>query len=210
LPPEIHYNLSLRRSGYKEVLVCLLVFTTLSIVSHAYAGEPSSRIQTAVDKVIAILKDQTLAGDKQTAARRAAIRQVVGEIFDFEEMAKRTLAQHWKNRSAAEQQEFVTLFADFLEKNYIKKIESYKEEKISIAAEKVENGRALVRTIIVTGEKTEIPIEYKMYVKAGVWRIYDISIEGVSLVNNYRSQFASMINKKSYEELRRQLQQRSL
>lgn len=86
----------------------------------------------------------------------------------------------------------------------------YKEEKISIRVEKVENGRALVKTIIVTAEKTEIPIDYKMYVKAGAWRIYDISIEGVSMVSNYRSQFAGILNKKSYEELRRQLQEKTL
>jgi len=134
----------------------------------------------------------------------------VGEIFDFEEMAKRTLAQHWKNRSAAEQQEFVSLFADFLEKNYIKKIEMYKDEKISVAEEKVDNRRALVKTSILTTNKTEIPIDYKMYSKAGTWRIYDISIEGVSMVNNYRSQFTSIINKKSYAELRSQLQEKSL
>lgn len=205
----IQYSLSWLRS-YKWARVCFFVAFALLITGHAVAGEPSNRIQTMVDKVIVILKDQTLAGDSQATARRSAIREVVGETFDFEEMSKRALAQHWKNRSAAEQQEFVSLFTDFLEKNYIKKIEGYKEEKISIRAEKVENGRALVKTIIVTAEKTEIPIDYKMYVKAGAWRIYDISIEGVSMVSNYRSQFAGILNKKSYEELRRQLQEKTL
>jgi len=204
------FRLTRSFSKYWKAPACLFIIFVLSSATDVYAGDPSSRVHTVVDKVIGILKDQALAGDKQTAARRAAIRQVVGEIFDFEEMAKRTLAQHWKNKSAAEQQEFVSLFADFLEKNYIKKIEMYKDEKISIAGERVDNGRAQVKTIIVTSDKTEIPIEYKMHVKAGDWRIYDVSIEGVSMVNNYRSQFASIINNKSYEELRRQLQERSL
>ena len=193
---------------YAKFLVGLFVFIVLTGTAEVKAGEPANQVQAAVDKVIGILKDQSLAGEEQTAARRAAIRQVVGEIFDFEEMAKRSLAQHWKNLSPAEQQEFVTLFADFLEKNYITKIERYKDEKILIAGEKVDNGRAQVKTVIVTADGTEIPLDYKLYDKAGNWRVYDVSIEGVSMVSNYRSQFTSIINKKSYEELRRQLLER--
>lgn len=181
---------------------CLVFLSAQTIPNNVKTGEPAIRVQNTVDKVITMLKDQTLAGEQQTAVRRAAIREVVAEIFDFEEMAQRTLVQHWKIRTTAQQQEFVNLFADFLERNYIKTIEMYEDEEILIVGEKVDNGRAQVKTIIVTANKTEIPLDYKLYTKEGNWRVYDVSVEGVSMISNYRSQFASIINNKSYKEKR--------
>lgn len=129
------------------------------------------------------------------------MRKVVGERFDYEEMAQRSLALHWKKRTAAEKKEFVPLYSDLLERSYVKKIESYTEEKILYVGETIEGEYAVVKTRIITKRNVEVPIEYKLMKKSSKWEVYDVIIEGVSLVNNYRNQFNKIIRTDSYEEL---------
>lgn len=188
----------------------LFFFLTVSLPYAVFAGEPSNQVKQTVDAVIEVLKDKELKKPAKTAERRSKIRRIVGERFDFEEMSRRSLGQHWKKRTAEEQKEFISLYSDLLENTYIKKIERYEDEKIVYGEEKTEGAYSSVRTRIVTGKEVEIPIEYRLLRKDGKWEVYDVVIEGVSLVNNYRNQFNSIIRSHSYEELVKRMKNKAL
>ena len=168
---------------------------------RAWAGAPSDQLKTQIDRAVKVLDD--LAGKKDTKVqeRRAAVRKIANEIFDFGETAKRSLARHWTPRTPAEREEFVRLFADLLERSYISRIELYGGEKIAYVGETIDGDQAVVRTRLVTKQGTEIPVEYRMRLRDGKWLVYDVVIEGVSLIANYRAQFNKIITTSSYEEL---------
>lgn len=184
------------------IVICSLIFLTANL---SYAGEPTNQVKGTVDKVLDILKNKELKKPAKAEERRASIRRVVGERFDFEEMSKRTLALNWQKRTPAERKEFVTLFSDLLERSYINKIEAYTDEKIIYGEETVESEYGVVKTKIITKRNVEAPIEYKLLKKSSQWMVYDVVIEGVSLVNNYRNQFNKIIRTKSYDELVKRL-----
>ena len=129
------------------------------------------------------------------------IREAVDERFDWEEMSRRTLALHWRNRTDAEKKEFARLFSDLLEQTYLEKVEGYSGEKVLYEGEEVDGKYGVVSVKIVTRKDTEIPVKYRVKNRGDGWRVYDISITGVSLINNYRKQFDSIITRSSYEEL---------
>jgi len=178
--------------------------------SRALAGEPTVQVKQTVDAVLDILRNKELKKADKTEQRRAQIRKVVSGRFDFAEMAKRSLAQHWKKRTPEEQKEFVPLYTDLLENTYIRKIERYENEKVVYLDEKIEGGYATVKTNIVTTKNAEIPIEYRLLKEGDQWKAYDVVVEGVSLVNNYRNQFNNIIRSGSYEELLRRLKNKAL
>ena len=182
------------------LVICSFV-CSLCLFVTAHAGVPTDQVRQTVDKVLNILNNKELKKPGKVKERRAAIRDAVGERFDFEEMAKRSLALHWKQRTPEEKKEFVPLYADLLERSYIKKIEAYTDEKVVYTDENVDNGYAVVKTKIVTKRNVEIPIEYRLFKKNNHWEVYDVVIEGVSLVNNYRTQFSKIIRTSSYEQL---------
>lgn len=185
-------------------LFCLVLFSfilSLSLLVTAYAGVPTDQMKQTIDKVIDILNNKELKKPGKVKERRTALRKAVGEKFDFEEMAKRSLALYWKQRTPEEKKEFVSFYSDLLERSYIKKIENYTDEKIIYTDEKIDDGYAIVKTKIITKRNVEIPIEYKLLKKNNKWDVYDVVIEGVSLVNNYRNQFSKIIRTSSYEEL---------
>jgi len=166
------------------------------------AGEPTELIQKTTDRVIAILNDPSLKGPDKTEEKVRKIREAVDERFAWEEISRRTLARHWKERTPAERAEFIKLFGMLLERTYLDKVkEGYSGEKVLYGREKVEGRYGLVGVTIVTKQNTEIPVEYRMLKKGDNWFIYDISIEGVSLVNNYRKQFSHILSRSSYNEL---------
>lgn len=179
----------------------LFLFVFLLTASIAFAGEPTAQVKQTVDRVIEILKDKELKKSNKTKERRTVIRNAVGSMFDFEEMAKRSLALHWRKRTPSEKKEFISLYSDLLERSYINKIESYTDEKILYFDEDIDGNYAAVKTKIVTKRNIEIPIEYRLLRKNGKWEVYDVTIEGVSLVNNYRNQFNKIIRSDSYEDL---------
>lgn len=181
------------------VLISFLLSFTLS--KTCYAGVATDQVKQTVDKVLDILNNKELKKPGKVKERRAVIRKVVGERFNFEEMAKRSLALYWKQRTPDEKKEFVPLYADLLERSYIKKIETYTDEKIVYTDENVDDGYAVVKTKIITKRNVEIPIEYRLFKKNNNWEVYDVVIEGVSLVNNYRTQFSKIIRTSSYEQL---------
>lgn len=167
----------------------------------AVAGAPTDHLRGAVERVLKTLDDPTLKGEDKQPERRAAVRKIANEIFDFAEIAKRSMARHWQPLSEAQRSEFVGLFADLLERSYISKIDTYGGEKIQYNAERVDGDFASVSTKIVTKNGTEVPVDYRMVKRSDRWLVYDVSIEGVSLVSNYRTQFNKIIQTTSYNEL---------
>ncbi|HWR89150.1 MAG TPA: ABC transporter substrate-binding protein [Dissulfurispiraceae bacterium] len=189
----------MRKNLFVIVLIGMLLVCWAA--RPAVAGEPTNQVKATVDKVIDILKNKELKKPSKTEERRAQLRRAVAERFDFEEMSKRTLAIHWQKRTAEERKEFVSLFSDLLDRSYVNKIESYTDEKVNYTQENIEGEYALVKTVIVTKKNIEVPIDYKLIRKSTQWKAYDVVIEGVSLVNNYRGQFNKVIRSQSYEEL---------
>jgi phospholipid transport system substrate-binding protein len=181
-------------------LTCACLFP-----SPASAGTPTEQLKAPVDEVIRILRDPKLKPDSMAAERRAAIRKEAESIFDFQETAKRALGRHWQTLSAAEQREFVSLFTDLLERAYLVKIERYSGEPIVYTGDSVEGESATVKTKFITKQGTEIPIEYRLLQHGARWLVYDVFLEGVSLIANYRTQFDRIMRTGSYQELARRL-----
>jgi phospholipid transport system substrate-binding protein len=194
------------------ILFVLFVGISLSVFSPlpTHAGEPTDQVKQTVDSVMQILNNKELKKPANLPERRKKIRETVEKRFDFKEMAKRALALHWKNRTPEEQKEFVALFSDLLEDTYIRKIERYENEKVIYTDEKTDGSYATVRTKIITTKEIEIPVDYKISKTGEKWEVYDIVIEGVCLVNNYRTQFNQIIRSSSYEELINKLKKKVL
>jgi len=170
-----------------------------------WAGVPTDQLRAQIDRAVKILEDPELKKEGRQRDRRAAVRQVANDIFDFSETARRSLARHWAARTQAERDEFVQLFSDLLERSYISRIELYGGEKIRFVGESIDADGAVVRTRLVTKQGTEIPIDYKMHLRGDRWLVYDVLIEGVSLIANYRTQFNKIITTSSFQELVRKM-----
>jgi phospholipid transport system substrate-binding protein len=187
----------------------LCVLVALSVVSVALSVEaPTVVVRGTIDEVIRLVNDEGLKKPDQATHRRQLLEEIIGQHFDFEEMAKRSLAAHWRNRSEPEHQEFATLFQTLLSKTYAGKIENYSGEKVQYLKERLKDSFAEVQTTIVSS-KTEISLDYRLLLKNGNWRVYDVVVDGVSLVKNYRVQFDRIIRDSSYEELVKTLRDKS-
>ncbi len=185
-----------------RVIWTLISLVTLCSVHGAWAGPPTDQLRDGVDRVFKILKDPELAGDKQVDQRRAAISKVAGELFDFGEMAKRSLGQHWAQRTLAERGEFVRLFTELIQRSYISKVDQHDAAaKMTYQGETVDDDYAVVRTTIPLPRGNEMPLGYRMHNTSGRWQVYDLSIDGISLAANYRAQFNKIIRTSSYEDL---------
>jgi phospholipid transport system substrate-binding protein len=189
------------RSG----VVSVVFFLVVGIAAGALAGPATDGLKPEIDRVIATLENPALKGESKAGERRQVIRTITDGVFDWSEMAKRALGRHWNERTPAEQQEFVGLFRDVLEHAYVTKIERYTGEPIAYVGEAADGNQATVRTKITTRQKQELPIDYRMVREGDRWRVYDVLIEGVSLVGNYRTQFDGIIKTSSYEELVKKL-----
>jgi phospholipid transport system substrate-binding protein len=141
--------------------------------------------------------------------RRERIRRTVDELCDWEEMSRRSLGRHWAQRTEQEKKEFVHLFGQLLERTYIDKVEGYSGEKVIYLGERVDGDYAEVDVKVVTNKNTEVPVIYRMRAKDQKWWVYDMVIEGVSLVNNYRTQFSDIMAKSSFEGLMKKLREKS-
>ena len=183
-----------------RALVALVAVLALLVTEDAVAGPPTDQLRRSIDRVMKLVGDP--AGRREPIReRRAPLRKIADDIFDWGETAKRSLGMHWRERTPAEREEFVRLFGDLLEHAYITKIEGYSGEKILYAGEIEDGDQAVVKTRIVTKQDTTIPVDYRMLRKGERWRAYDVYIEGVSLVANYRSQFNAIIQRTGYPDL---------
>jgi phospholipid transport system substrate-binding protein len=168
----------------------------------AAAGVPGDQVRQTTDKLLAILEDPQLKGESKKSERRHKLKEVLYKRFDFTEMAKRALGSEWRRRSPEEQKEFVKLFTDLLERAYLDKIESYNGESFQYLKEQEDDKNyAQVDTKIVDKKGQEFAVNYRLYNMKGDWKVYDVVIENVSIVNNYRSQFNRVLATSSYEEL---------
>jgi len=181
----------------------LLSAVWLSAIGLATAGEPTDLVRQITDQVLKILEDPQFQAPNRHAERQERLHKIAEQVFDWQEMARRALAVHWRERTPQEQQEFVRLFRDLVEGTYINRLESAIQEKreIQYVGEQVEGSRAAVKTNVVTRRNQQVPIEYRLQKADGRWLIYDVLVEGISLVNNYRSQFNRIITSSSYNDL---------
>jgi phospholipid transport system substrate-binding protein len=171
---------------------------TLAAVNIASADiSPTDSIRGSVDGILTILQNKEL--DQTT--RRKEMRKVINERFDFHAMSQSTLATNWKKASKEQQEEFVTLFSQLIENTYIGRVEAYTDEKVDYPGEKVKGNKAVVATLILTAS-ADIPIDYKVYQKKnGEWWVYDVIIEGISLISNYRSSYQDIVSKEGLDGL---------
>ncbi len=186
--------------GVLAPLVAALLLVSFT-AREARAGAPTDQLRGNVDRVLKIVSENGVKSPDRTKDRRAQVRRIADDFFAFDETAKRALGRHWQARTPAEQKEFVTLFSDLLERSYLTKIELYGGEKIQYVGEVADGDQATVRTKIVTKGESEIPVDYRMLKRGDKWLVYDVVIEGVSLISNYRTQFNKIIQTSSYEEL---------
>jgi phospholipid transport system substrate-binding protein len=181
-------------------LTAIAVALALLAGSPVWAG-PTDQLREYTDQVVKVLDDPAMARQD----RRAAVRRIAHEAFDIGETAQRVLARHWQARTPAEREEFTYLFADLLERTYIARMDEYGGERIRYVGESIDGTFASVKARIVTRTGTEVSVESRMNLRGDRWLIYDVLIENVSLVANYRSQFDRIIRSSSYEELVRRL-----
>ncbi len=185
------------------VSVLSLVLQTVA-PAPALAGAPTEQLRGSVDRVLRLVGEPA-SRLASTRERRAVVRKIADEIFDWEELSKRSLGTHWRERTPAEREEFVRLFADLMERSYLAKIDMYDGEKIGYAGDTIEGDQAIVRTKIVNKHGSEMAVNYKMVHRDERWKVYDVEIEGVSLVANYRTQLNSLLRRSTYPELVRAL-----
>jgi len=186
-------------------MVLFSLFMLVAAESVSVAGEPTEHVRKTTDRIIAIVTDPGLKEADKAREKSRQIRSVVDERFDWEEMSRRTLARHWKERTQDEKNEFTDLFGKLLERTYLDKVEGYSGEKVLYMDEKVEGKYAMVAVKIVTQQETEVQVDYRLQKKGNEWLVYDISIEGVSLINNYRKQFNSIMTRSSFKDLMEKL-----
>jgi phospholipid transport system substrate-binding protein len=196
----------------RRVLNALVLTAVLSVAlaAPAWAGPSTDQVKVTVDRVIKIVQDPELKKPANTDKRRQQIREVAREIFDFEAMARGSLARHWQPLSPDQRKKFTELFTDLLEASYVGKIEAYGGEKVIYLPEKVEDDTVTVQSKIVSPRGTEIPIEYRMRKDGDRWKAFDVKVENVSLVANYRTQFNQIITRSSFDDLMKKMQQKQI
>jgi phospholipid transport system substrate-binding protein len=182
-----------------RVIAALILM--VGVAGNGWAGTPADQVRLQIDRAVKILTDPGLRAPGREQERHAAVRRIAEENFDLGEMARRTLGPHWRGRTEAERAEFVTLFGDLLDRAYFTRIAAYDGETITVLGDSIDGDLATVRTKIVTKQDTEIPVDYRMRRRGERWMVYDVLIEGVSLVANYRAQFAKIIQTSSYAAL---------
>lgn len=188
----------------------LLVIAALSMSpAIADAESPTEVVRATISEVTRILEDPKLKDPARLIPRRRMLEEVIAARFDYAEMSKRALGARWTPLTAAERTEFVDLFKSFLSDRYAEKIEGYSGEQVLYLSERIEGNYAEVRTEL-RSKKVEIPMDYRLFLKKDGWHAYDIVVDGVSLVKNYRSQFEKIIRTDSYSELVRRLRDRTV
>jgi phospholipid transport system substrate-binding protein len=195
----------------KNIIAALLATCLLTLSPAALrAGVPTEQLRQTADRVLSVLQDSRLKSADKQKERRDQIRQIVASRFDFAEMAKRSLGSNWQKVNNDEQRQFVELFTELLEKSYADQIESYDGEKIVYGRENVSQDQADVDTKILTKKGEQISVNYKLRSAGNDWKVYDVVIENISLVNNFRSQFNRVLANASFAELLKKLQSKSV
>lgn len=190
-------------------LMLLALCLALPSVQNAWAGPPTDQLRDGVERVVAVLKDPTLRGETKAGERNAAVNRVADEIFDFGETAKQALGQHWAKRTPAEHEEFVRLFTELLQHTYLSKVDQYNTE-MTFQDDVIDGTQAIVRTTLLLGKGGGMSLAYRMHYARDRWQVYDVNINGISLLASYRSQFNKILRTDTYEGLVARLKARQL
>jgi phospholipid transport system substrate-binding protein len=191
---------------FRKLIYILLVLFAVCFAELAMAqNSPTDEVKKVVDEVVSIVSSQDMKKPENKEKRKKGLKVVVGAIFDYKEMAKLSLGRYWDERTTDEKSEFVQVFETLLENTYTKKIESYNNEKVVYLKETVDGNSSEVKSKVVTSKHDEYAIDYRLFNKGGKWVIHDVSIEGISLVANYRTQFDKIIRSEGYTALIKKL-----
>jgi phospholipid transport system substrate-binding protein len=195
--------------SYKWVPKVSLAFLIIVAPWAVHAGEPLDVVKSAADRVIALLRDPALKGADKKRERIERLKAIINPIFDYDEVARRTLGPHWRRRSAVEQEEFTKLLRAFIEKIYCNSIDDYNGERVVFGRESLELEYAVVESKLINLKNEQSPVIYRLRKTDGKWKVYDAVVEDISIVNNYRSQFDRVISKSSYDELKKMLRDKA-
>lgn len=174
----------------------------------AGAGAPTEQVRVAVEKAIQVLEDPALQPDGKAPERQAAVRAAIVDLLDFTEIGRRALARHWRPLTDSDRQEFVALFRTLLERTYLPKIKLYKGQRLQFLGEAMDGGLASVHAKVVTRRGQEVDVTFRLHQRGERWLVFDTTVEGISLVSNYRAQFDQIIQRESYRGLVARLKQR--
>ena len=194
---------------YSPKVVSLVVLLLMLSVS-AEAGEPTECIRQTTDRILGVLSDPDLKGSERSKERRQHIRAAVDERFDWEEISKRALGKNWQKRTTEEREAFVNLFGKLVERTYMDKVEGYSGEKVQYVGERVVGKYSEVKVLILTNKNLQISVDYRLMQKQEGWMIYDVIIEGISMVKNYRMQFNHILKKSSFGTLLEKLREKKV
>ena len=193
----------------RRVLPGLLMFMIVLSPLGAEAGLPLDTVEKNVNSVLNILRDPALQGEANKEAKQKKIESIADQMFDYVALSRLTLGKSWNQFSREQQKEFVSLYRTILEKAYMDKILSYTDEKVIFDKElMLAENKAEVQTKIIT-KSAEIPIFYRVYLKEGEWKVYDVIIEGISLIKNYRTQFREILANNPPEEVLKILREKT-
>ena len=185
----------------KQLAGLVIILTLLIFALPVYAGAPLDAVKVNVNNVLDVLRNPKLKAESAKEIKKEKLRIIYKTMFDENEFSRRTLSRNWSKFSSAQQAEFVKLFEQVLEKSYADKILDYTNEKVEFSKEEMKSDtQAEIQTKIITSSK-EIPIYYRMILKDGKWKVYDVVVENVSLVQNYRTQFNDILSKNTPEQL---------
>ena len=185
----------------RKKTVAFIIIVFLMVPLCVYAGPPLETVKTQVNKVMDVLRDSSLKGESGKKVKREKIRNISENMFDYTELSKRTLGQNWNKLNAGQQTEFLGLYKKLLEDAYADKIIAYTDEKVVFGKETTLSEKtAEVQTTIIT-KKADIPIHYRVIQKGSDWKVYDVVVEGVSLISNYRNQFKEILSNKTPDAL---------
>ncbi len=191
-------------------LVLILLLLVSPQLTCAAVSRPIDLIRNGTERALKILRESQGGQAPSLRQRRYEILNIVGEYFNFEEMAKRALGRPWKDQPAEKRQEFARLFKQLLYNTYVSRLESYtgSDERVFYDSEKVDGDYALVKTHIIYQENNNVTIDYRLHLEGEEWKVYDVVVEGMSFVDNYRGQFASILANESFDSLLKRLREK--
>lgn len=193
--------MSLKEEVTKKYLISMILVVCLIFPVSVQAGAPLDTVKGHADKVLEVLRDPALKAEAAKKTKKEKLRAISEKMFDFAELSRRTLGNNWKKLSPEQQKEFISLYTSLLEDAYSNKVFVYSNEKITFTKEVPLTEKTVEVQSMVHNKSADIPIYYRVILKDGVWRVYDIVVEGISLISNYRSQFKEILANKPPESL---------
>jgi phospholipid transport system substrate-binding protein len=184
------------------------VLILLVIPSFVMAGEVTDRVKKVSDKIFSVISDKALQTPEMKEKKEQMIMDAVDGAFNWEEFSRRALARNWSQRTDGEKKEFISLFKQLIKRTYMEKSGQYSGGKVEFLEEKIDGEYGVVKSQLVSSSGTKTPVDYRLMKKDGAWWVYDVYIEDVSLISNYRSQFNVILNKSSFDELLKRLKEK--